>query len=165
VTTRDVQIGRNVQRLRGDLSQQAVADLMRNRGFKWSQATVWSVEKGERPLRVAEGEVLTEALGFGYYKLTGSDTETTIQLNMHAAAKAHAEIERWAAKFTEARANIEAALQHAVDQGEPLPDALQVADGWLDTDALDAARAGMRGRQGVTTEKTAEEPAREDHGD
>ncbi|MBX9243428.1 helix-turn-helix transcriptional regulator [Actinotalea ferrariae] len=51
---RDKAIGENVVRLRGPLSQAALADAMRARGWKWSQATVWSVEQGERPLRLAE---------------------------------------------------------------------------------------------------------------
>lgn len=35
---------------------------MRTRGWKWSQATVWAVEKGERPLRLAEAEDLVSIL-------------------------------------------------------------------------------------------------------
>jgi hypothetical protein len=61
-TPEDRRIGENVRVLRGELSQQAVADAMRERGWKWSQATVWSVEKGERPLRLAEAEALAHVL-------------------------------------------------------------------------------------------------------
>jgi transcriptional regulator with XRE-family HTH domain len=61
--TKDELIGRNVARLRGDMSQSDLAKAMRDRGYKWSQATVWSVEKGERPLRLSEAETLTEVLG------------------------------------------------------------------------------------------------------
>ncbi|WP_439593599.1 hypothetical protein [Microbacterium sp.] len=56
--TSDVEIGRNVARVRGLVSQKDLADEMRRRGFRWSQATVWAVEKGERPLRLAEAEAL-----------------------------------------------------------------------------------------------------------
>ena len=52
--TSDAQIGANLGLLRRGKSQKEVADDMRERGWKWSQATVWSVEKGERPLRLAE---------------------------------------------------------------------------------------------------------------
>lgn len=51
---RDKLIGRNVATLRADVSQQALADAMRARGHRWSQATVWSVEKGDRPLKLDE---------------------------------------------------------------------------------------------------------------
>ena len=44
------------------MSQQALGDAMRELGHKWSQATVWSVEKGERPLRFAEAADLAAQL-------------------------------------------------------------------------------------------------------
>ena len=58
-------IGANVAQARANkkISQQDLADEMRSRGWKWSQSTVWSIEKGERPLRLAEAEDLHEALG------------------------------------------------------------------------------------------------------
>lgn len=60
----DTEIGSNVQRERERLgvSQQALADVMRDRGWKWSQATVWSIEKGDRPLRLAEALDLAQVL-------------------------------------------------------------------------------------------------------
>jgi transcriptional regulator with XRE-family HTH domain len=50
----DEQIGKNVEILRKGLSQKDVAAAMKRRGYKWSQATMWSVEKGDRPLRLTE---------------------------------------------------------------------------------------------------------------
>lgn len=58
--TRDEAIGQTIKRLRGELSQQNVADFMRERGFEWAQATVWSIEKGKRPLRLSEAEALAD---------------------------------------------------------------------------------------------------------
>lgn len=60
---RDAKIGENLTGLRGSTSQQDLANEMRRRGFKWSQATVWSVEKGERPLRLAEADALADFFG------------------------------------------------------------------------------------------------------
>lgn len=142
MTTRDEQIGRNVQKLRGDVSQQALADLMRERGFKWSQATVWAVEKGERPLRVSEGEALTEALGSRLYKLTGSDTETDLQVSMHKAANAYREIQRWTVTFMAARADIELTLAKA-EPDEKLNDAMRAGGGWLGQGPADAVNDGI----------------------
>jgi|SRR5665647_997155 len=62
-TEQDRHIGQTMAILRGDKTQQAVADEMRQRGWRWSQATVWSVEKGGRPLRLAEAEDLAAVLG------------------------------------------------------------------------------------------------------
>jgi hypothetical protein len=55
-------MGETVARLRGERTQQAVADAMRRRDFRWSQATVWAVESGERPLRASEAEALARVL-------------------------------------------------------------------------------------------------------
>lgn len=69
----DTQIGANLVRLRdlrGGMSQAALAEQMRARGWKWSQATVWSVEKGERPLRLAEAMDLSEILDADISRLT-----------------------------------------------------------------------------------------------
>lgn len=56
-------VGRTVAALRGPRSQQAVADAMQARGHKkWSQSTVWSVEKGSRPLRLTEAADLARVL-------------------------------------------------------------------------------------------------------
>lgn len=73
--TTDEQIGKNLQRLRGELSQKDLAVAMRKAGYKWSQATVWSVEQGERPLRLTEAEELARILDVGTHMLTTSDQE------------------------------------------------------------------------------------------
>lgn len=78
----DAEIGRNLVRLRGDMSQKDVAEQMRRRGFKWSQATVWSVERGERPLRLAEADALSEFLAMSnLYSLTSNRTTFNIRLS------------------------------------------------------------------------------------
>ncbi len=56
----DKRIGQNVGILRGEMSQQSLADAMRRKGHKWSQSTVWSVEQGDRPVRLAEAEDLAQ---------------------------------------------------------------------------------------------------------
>lgn len=57
----DRMIGDRITELRGTkLSQQALADKMRERGFRWNQATAWSVERGDRPLKFAEAEALAQ---------------------------------------------------------------------------------------------------------
>jgi hypothetical protein len=40
------------------MSQKELAESMRSLGFRWSQATVWSIEKGERPLRLIEADAV-----------------------------------------------------------------------------------------------------------
>ncbi|MBT1001177.1 helix-turn-helix domain-containing protein [Paenarthrobacter sp. DKR-5] len=63
MSSHDEFLGQVLALKRGEMSQQALAEAMRARGWKWSQATVWSVEKGERPLRISEGIDLAAILG------------------------------------------------------------------------------------------------------
>lgn len=65
MTNMDERIGENLTRYRGTRSQEEVAEYMRSKGFKWSQATVWSVEKGKRALRLSEAHALAELLSPG----------------------------------------------------------------------------------------------------
>lgn len=62
----DTEVGAMVRQHREAslMSQQDLATAMRTRGYKWSQATVWSVESGERTLRYTESLDLAEACGF-----------------------------------------------------------------------------------------------------
>jgi len=86
----DEQIGKNLARLRGDMTQKELAAAMKARGWRWSQTTVWSVENGERPLRLAEAEDLRSILPSGW-SLTMRDPDAgAIDQNkrMYAADKA-----------------------------------------------------------------------------
>lgn len=57
------QIGENVRRLRGDMSQEELATRLRRYGYKWSKATVWAIENGSRPLKLTEAQDLMEVFG------------------------------------------------------------------------------------------------------
>lgn len=59
----DVQVGKNLVRLRGVRSQAEIATEMRKKyGHAWSQATVWNIETGARPLRFVEANDLSQVL-------------------------------------------------------------------------------------------------------
>lgn len=59
---RDTHIGKNLAAHRGVRSQTELARAMRNRGWKWSQSTVWAIEKGDRPIKLAEAVDLADEL-------------------------------------------------------------------------------------------------------
>lgn len=53
-----------VARAKAGMSQKELAAAMTDRGFKWSQATISQIEKGERPLRLSEADHLAELIRF-----------------------------------------------------------------------------------------------------
>lgn len=109
VSSRDEAIGQAVSVLRDDQTQQAVADAMRQRGWKWSQATVWSVEKGERPLRLAEADDLAAVLG--------ASTVTSLLSGPQAA-----ELEQELGRMARAYEAAVMAITHLLDERERLAD-------------------------------------------
>uniref|UniRef100_UPI00359CA509 helix-turn-helix domain-containing protein n=2 Tax=Bifidobacterium adolescentis TaxID=1680 RepID=UPI00359CA509 len=62
---RDNQIGKNLCRLRtqANISMDILAAKMRERGNKWTKATVYKIEQGERALRFQEGIDIAQCLG------------------------------------------------------------------------------------------------------
>lgn len=58
----DYQIGRNLKRLRGDVSREMLAAKMVERGFRWSRATVFNIEDGKRSLKLKEASAVLECL-------------------------------------------------------------------------------------------------------
>lgn len=73
--TRDERIGKNILSLRGGMSQKEVAEKMAARGWKWSQATVWSVEAGKRPIKFAEAVDICWIFGVQLSALEGDSDE------------------------------------------------------------------------------------------
>lgn len=95
MATTDKQIGKNLAQFRGIMSQKELADRMRDLGWKWSQATVWSIEKGERPLRLVEAEALQSILGrFSVFHLLASETERALQIAEDELFRAHLDLEK-----------------------------------------------------------------------
>lgn len=67
----DGEVGRSLALFRGDRSQKELGERMAERGWKWSQSTVWSVESGKRPLRYGEAVDLCGILGISLDQLSG----------------------------------------------------------------------------------------------
>ena len=51
------------------LTQDQLAAKMAERGFAFSQATIWKIEQGRRPVRIAEFHALSEVLDEPLYSL------------------------------------------------------------------------------------------------
>lgn len=66
------QIGANLTQYRGEMSQVALAEKMTALGHSWAQATVWSIEKGKRPLKLNEAMDLANLLKISVVDLATS---------------------------------------------------------------------------------------------
>lgn len=115
------QVGRNLARLRRDKSQQALADEMREHGHRWTQATVWSIEQGERAVKLDEALSLSKILNLGLYgvdALARDDDDPYLELSLllQEASRARQEAVQVLTDYMRLRykAAIQASLQPAV---------------------------------------------------
>src|SRR5690625_3142015 len=121
MTTDDERIGQNVATLRGDRSQKSIAEAMQEAGgHKWSQATVWSVEKGQRPLRLTEAIDLARILGRPVAALFADPEQTKgdefAEGIIQAVAKYYGDIVTKAMSLYEARERFDA-LKASLEEG------------------------------------------------
>jgi septal ring factor EnvC (AmiA/AmiB activator) len=130
----DRDVGRMVAQLRGDRTQQAVADAMRKRGWPWSQATVWSVEKGERPLKLREAAVLALVLGTSVEALIQIEAELVLLSQRLAGVLENtAALRQEIADHKRELAKTEARLRSAEQERNELEQSIRIASGELKT--------------------------------
>lgn len=118
--TRNEAIGRTVAAWRGDMSQKELADKMREKGHKWVQSTVWSVESGTRPLRLTEAEDLAEIFGEGTEGLVRlvDPAGTYRMVDLIAAFQAEDEVERAIRQYILRRVAAAKEVNDALANGE-----------------------------------------------
>lgn len=124
---RDVQVGRNIAAYRAGRSQQWLADAMRSFGWKWSQATVWAVEKGERPLRLSEALDVAMLLGMHsdqLHALLYSSPEVELSQAADATRQAAMDMTDAMGRFMDKHA----ALGLAIEDAKVRPDATSLAE-------------------------------------
>jgi|GEM_PF-1577207 len=143
---RDVLAGENLAILRGDVSQAALAERMRERGWKWSQATVWAIEKGDRPLRLAEAvdvlDVLRAGVGGLEYKLLRPSSTALLANYGRQASDAWHEIVRAVIAFREAQFQLMGIYSQVREEGVQLRTGdLGIVDSWLAEGAAEGAVA------------------------
>lgn len=105
------------------MTQQALADVMKARGWKWSQATVWSIEKGERPLRLAEAVDLVDVLDLeGVKELITTPLVTMSWQRLSLVAQAERALEVATQEFMRAQFDLATVADMVDSEGLPLPD-------------------------------------------
>ncbi|PTL73821.1 hypothetical protein C1I63_13890 [Rathayibacter caricis DSM 15933] len=126
--TPDEQIGSNLIKLRGSMTQRELAEKMKQRGWKWTHVTVGSIERGERPLRLAEAEAVVDAIGHGFvHNLLASEADATVQVWMRKMWEANAAVEKAVRTYVETQLQLSMAAYSA----QPHPDST-TGEGILD---------------------------------
>lgn len=131
VTLDDKVIGNNLKTLRGSMSQEELASKMRDSGFKWSKATVWSVEQGQRPLRLTEARAVLICLGqtslFAMNKLLSVSTLAAISMFQESVNADVDEILEILDRILDERINLAFKADEAIQSDEGLPGAIEMS--------------------------------------
>jgi transcriptional regulator with XRE-family HTH domain len=109
------------------VSQEELAQRMSDRGFGFSQATVWKIERGQRPVKASELLALADSLG----ALSPLDLTSEPGVAGHAAQlqqahrnayEAHEVLKKAAAAYIEAQFDLVYAARAAHDDGLTVTD-------------------------------------------
>lgn len=158
----DVRIGRNLARLRGDMSQAEFAKQMRDRGWKWAQNTVSAIESGERPLRLAEAHDVGQVLNIGLFSidtLIAPDMYTELRIAMARTFRAAQGLEQAVHDFERAQADLAIIADLARDAGVETGHTQLVTREWLTRSVDKLAREYAVGEDGYSEEGWAESRA------
>jgi transcriptional regulator with XRE-family HTH domain len=104
------------------LSQDELAQRMTERGFGFTQATVWKIEQGKRAVRIAEAIALVDALGLpSWMDLTRTPHvfrhDVQLQAAHRRAGAAYAAIKAATAEFLWAQGEVAIAADEAREAG------------------------------------------------
>lgn len=132
----DLQVGRNVVALRGEMSQKELAERMRSLGWKWVQATVWNVEKGERPLRIGEAEDLAEMFGVSVTAMTIPAKFTSLMAALRSMRRVGSSLDKMAREYERERARL--AQKYELVMQDIDQSSVQEIEAWLRTSASES---------------------------
>jgi transcriptional regulator with XRE-family HTH domain len=133
----DQKIAANVREYRENrgLSQDELAQRMTDRGFGFSQATIWKIERGQRPVKASEAAALADALDILSLSFLLADPESGRHearldtLHRHCGA-AYQAVKDAASTYLELQVNLAFAVREARDAGVGVH---IVWTSWLDT--------------------------------
>lgn len=125
----DKQIGMNLLRLREEagMSQKELAAAVKKAGPRWSQSTVWTVEQGERPLRLTEALLIGNILEINYHSLVRDTEQGQCEIALNELIAAHDQLAASIAAYETALAAATTARAKASDE-----DLLENFDVYLD---------------------------------
>ena len=124
-----------IYREAGNVSQEELAQRMADRGFGFSQATIWKIESGQRPVRASELVALADSLGIlSPTSLTYKPDATRYKVQLDQANRnaqhAYETLREAAAGYLEAQVVLVVAAREAHDAGLTVT---QLHTSWLNT--------------------------------
>lgn len=135
----DRNVAANVRayRERGELSQEELALRMSERGFGFSQATIWKIESGQRTVKISEAVALSEALGLPGWRDLAQEPEISRHYAQLDAAnrrvyQAYGALKAAAAAYLQGQVDLSFVVRDAQDAGVPVH---EVHTTWLDIPA------------------------------
>jgi len=139
----DQNIAANLRTYReaGNISQEELAQRMTDRGFGFSQATIWKIENGQRPVRAAELIALADSLEvLSVISLTYEPGEARHRAQLRQATRkvhhAYKTAKEAAAAYLDAQYELVVAAREAHDDGLALT---ELDTSWLGIPAEEAA--------------------------
>lgn len=137
----NLRLWREAQRL----SQDELAQRMTEHGFGFSQATIWKIEQGKRPVKLAEAVALADALGLQMWNdLTADPTGVAhaaqMQTAHYRAGKAYHALKAAASAYLQAQIEVAGCAYELRAAGA------KVADLWISYLDLPAERAVIEAR-------------------
>lgn len=144
------------RREEAQLSQEALAQRMIDRGFGFSQATIWKIEQGKRPVKISEAAALADALGlFGLSSLAVAPSTARHQARLNRsnrrAFNAYEEVKRAATAYLEAQVAV------AFDAFEAREAGLAIDERWTSWLTIPAEQAAIEARIAYDQEDTLRE--------
>jgi transcriptional regulator with XRE-family HTH domain len=146
----DQNIAANLRTYReaGSISQDELAQRMADRGFGFSQATIWKIERRQRPVRASELVALADSLGVVLVtRLTDKPDVARHQVRLDQANRkahhAYEALKEAAAGYLDAQVELVVAAREAQDAGLAVT---ELHTSWLDTlpeEAVIEARVGI----------------------
>jgi transcriptional regulator with XRE-family HTH domain len=143
----DAQVGHNLQRIREarGVSQADLAARLGKLGLPFHQQTILKVEKGQRPLRLAEAQAIATVLGVDL-KLISAGEDEEVLLATDRAHDALTAARKAARAFYDAQAELRAALDKTPEDriGD---DDLTIAYNFVHTNLTDQLHSDQLQRQ------------------
>lgn len=135
----DHNVATNVRALRerNGVSQEELAQRMSERGFGFSQATIWKIESGQRPVKISEAVALSEALDLPSWRSLTEEPEVSRHYSELTQAnrvtkQAYDALKAAAALYLRAQIDLSFAVRMAQDAGLTVT---ELYTSWLDVPA------------------------------